>query len=107
MTSRQTQLYGSLIFDASDVTAMKRKIGKYHTLQQYALDKGYSPSTLGTIVGQRFKLDVVEASKYCGSDTCPLNVPADTKDIFVNALDSLIGSNSYLKTSMRPAEGVQ
>lgn len=117
MTSRPSQVFGSMLFDASDVTTLKRQIGKVHTLSQYVTDKGYAPSTLGTIVGQRFKLDVVIASQYCKNLTpagCnedpsgnfvpqPLNVPANTETHFTNNLSS----NSYLNTSMRPAEGVQ
>jgi hypothetical protein len=115
MTSRQTQVFGSTIFDASDVTTLKRQIGKFNTLQQYVLDKGYDPATFGTVVGQRFKLDSIIAAQYCSNKTTgcetdisggfvfqPLNVPANTQTYYINNLSG----NSYINTSMRPAEGV-
>ena len=116
MTSRPNEVFGSLIFDAGDVTAMKRKIGKFNTQNQYIIDKGYTQSLVGTVVGQRFKLDVLQAAQYCvnRNDGCttdlsgafvarPLNVPADTQTLF-GSLDS--NDPTYTNTSMRPAEGV-
>lgn len=109
MTSRPNEVFGSLIFDAGDVTAMKRKIGKINTLSQY-VDKGYTNTLVGTIVGQKFKLDVLQAAQYCknigtGCPTIgaqPLNVPADTQELF----GSKDGDPTYTNTSMRAAEGI-
>lgn len=115
MTSRPDQVFGSMIFDAGDVTAMKRKIGKLNTRGQYINDKGYTPALVGTIIGQRFKLDVVQASQYCAnlSNGCTLdlsgafvaqalNVPANTQELF----GSTSNDPAYTNTSMRAAEGI-
>lgn len=102
MTSRQTQTYGPMIFDASDVTTLKRQIGKLNTGQQYTSYYGYLQSTLGTIIGQRFKLDAVIALNYCAGPTCPLNVPAATATL----LAAPNGLPPYINTSSGPAEGI-
>lgn len=115
MTSRPNQVFGSMIFDAGDVTAIKRQIGKLNTQGQYITDKGYTQALTGTVVGQKFKLDVLLASQYCinragGCDTDisgafvarPLNVPANTQTLF--GADSNVPS--YTNTSMRAAEGI-
>ena len=115
MTSRPNEVFGSLIFDAGDVTAMKRKIGKINTQNQYINDKGYTNTLVGTIVGQKFKLDVLQAAQYCknigtgcATDisgvfvTKALNVPADTQELF----GSKDGDPTYTNTSMRAAEGI-
>lgn len=102
MTSRQTQLYGPMIFDASDVTTLKRQIGKLQAGLQYNQSYGYAKSTLGTIIGQRFKLDTVIAAQYCAGPTCPLNVPAQTNTNY----GAPAGLPPYINTSSGPAEGI-
>jgi hypothetical protein len=61
MTSRQSQRYGPMLFDASDVTTLLRREGNGHTLNSQTTGRVKQADWMGQ--GQR--LDAVIGSLYC------------------------------------------